>query len=175
MAQLPKWQGNSPELGAALEPVWKEHIFVTRYAVSLLLGLVLLMMYLLRVEDGMNFTDADRFLVTTASYVGDASFALTGTLQAGMHGMDFFGCVVVGFITALGGGTVRDVALGRLPLFWATTWDEALLCIGVSSAMFFLWPRLSKVFRLSADDEWVFWTDTFGLGAFAALGAHIAV
>ena len=45
------------------------------------------------------------FLV--ANYVGDASFAFTGSLAAGVAGMDLLGCNMVGFITALGGGSWR--------------------------------------------------------------------
>ena len=41
-----------------------------------------------------------------ANYVGDASFAFTGSLAAGLAGMDLLGCNLVGFITALGGGAL---------------------------------------------------------------------
>ena len=40
-----------------------------------------------------------------ANYVGDASFAFTGSLAAGVAGMDLLGCNLVGFVTALGGGS----------------------------------------------------------------------
>lgn len=119
-------------------------------------------------------TSLDAQTLTIANYVGDASFALTGSLAAGIEGMDLFGCVVVGFITALGGGTLRDIALGKLPLFWMVNWDESLLCVLVAAAAFFLWPHLSHALRLDTNDEWLFWTDTVGLAAFAALGAHSA-
>ena len=41
-----------------------------------------------------------------ANYIGDASFAFTGSLAAGLAGMDLLGCNLVGFITALGGGSL---------------------------------------------------------------------
>ena len=41
-----------------------------------------------------------------ANYIGDASFAFTGSLAAGLQGMDLLGCNLVGFITALGGGSL---------------------------------------------------------------------
>mmetsp|Transcript_3198 Transcript_3198/g.7668 ORF Transcript_3198/g.7668 Transcript_3198/m.7668 type:complete len:338 (+) Transcript_3198:97-1110(+) len=152
------------------------HIHLTRHAVSFLLGLPLLITCLLRSpEERSRITADDKLTVMMANYIGDASFALTGALTAGTEGMDLFGCIVVGFITALGGGTLRDIALGRLPLFWATAWDEFLLCVAVSSSAFFLWPRLSNVLKLHTDDEWLFWTDSIGLGVFAALGAQTAV
>ena len=51
-------------------------------------------------------------------YVGTAAFAASGCLVAGQAGMDTLGCCFIGTVTALGGGTVRDVLLGRLPVFW---------------------------------------------------------
>ena len=46
-----------------------------------------------------------------------------------MKGMDLLGCVIVGFVTALGGGSFRDLLLGRQPIAWLVDWDEALLCV----------------------------------------------
>jgi hypothetical protein len=48
-----------------------------------------------------------------SDYVGTASFAITGCLTASSVGMDVLGCTIVGTITAVGGGTVRDVLLGK--------------------------------------------------------------
>ncbi|EOD31772.1 hypothetical protein EMIHUDRAFT_231400 [Emiliania huxleyi CCMP1516] len=98
--------------------------------------------------------------VAAANYIGDASFALTGSLAAGMEGMDLLGCIIVGFITALGGGTLREF--------------EYFLCVGTSTLAFFLWPSLSRRLKLTTADEWLFWTDTVGLGVFAANGALAA-
>mmetsp|Transcript_31502 Transcript_31502/g.91094 ORF Transcript_31502/g.91094 Transcript_31502/m.91094 type:complete len:323 (-) Transcript_31502:14-982(-) len=149
---------------------------VIRHLIGAIIGLPLLITCLMRTDnDYEHITIADNLTVKIANYIGDASFALTGSLAAGTEGMDLCGCVIVGFVTALGGGTVRDVALGRLPIFWTTAWDEALLCVVVSTIAFFAWPRLSHALRLSTDDEWLFWTDTVGLGVFAALGAQTAV
>ena len=47
------------------------------------------------------------------SQVGTAAFAASGCLVAGQAGMDTLGCCFIGTVTALGGGTVRDVLLGR--------------------------------------------------------------
>lgn len=116
-----------------------------------------------------------RVVATYMVYIGDASFALTGAVVAGREGMCVFGCVVVGFITALGGGSLRDLTMGRLPLFWMLNWDELVLCVIVAVVAFFLWPRLSYAFGLDGSDEWLFWTDTVGLGAFATLGAYSAM
>lgn len=128
----------------------------------------------------MLLSDRDRHTVTidrtfmVANYVGDASFAFTGSLAAGLAGMDLLGCNLVGFITALGGGTIRDVILGRTPIFWTTHYDEAILCMCISTGAFFGLPYLARSYGITAEGEFVFWTDTVGLAAFAVLGARIA-
>ena len=103
--------------------------------------------------------------------IGTVSFAASGTLVAGSVGMDVQGCVIVGTITAMGGGTLRDVLIGRFPVFWFKNTTPLLLSVTVSLATFF------------ADDERVGllheralrWGDTLGLGAFAVVGAQAAV
>jgi len=49
--------------------------------------------------------------------IGTAVFAVTGVLAVNRRGLDAFGAVVLGIVTALGGGTVRDVVL-EVPVFW---------------------------------------------------------
>lgn len=49
---------------------------------------------------------------------GVAVFAVTGALMAGRKSMDLFGVSVIGLVTALGGGTLRDVILGHFPVSW---------------------------------------------------------
>jgi len=121
-----------------------------------------------------RLTEMDQATQVISNYIGDASFACTGSLAAGMEGMDLFGCIVVGFITALGGGTVRDLFLGKFPIWWLTAWDEFLLVTVVSSLTFFCWPCLSRRFHLTSSGECLFWTDALGLGVFAASGASAA-
>ena len=47
-------------------------------------------------------------------YFGTWVFAISGTLTAATSGLDLLGCVVVGSITALGGGTARDMIMGQV-------------------------------------------------------------
>jgi uncharacterized membrane protein YeiH len=113
------------------------------------------------------------YLFRYTNYCGDAAFALTGSLAAAQKGMDWFGCVLIGTMVALGGGTTRDVLLGDLPVAWMMATDEVLLCFVVSTVAFFCWPflQLSKL-ALNETQEWVFWLDAIGLGMFSATGAH---
>jgi len=58
-------------------------------------------------------------LLRLADYICTASFAVSGSLRAAREGMDPLGCTVVGTIAAVGGGTTRDLLLGKgQPAFW---------------------------------------------------------
>jgi len=50
--------------------------------------------------------------------VAIAAEAMSGALAAGRRNMDIFGVVVIAFVTALGGGTIRDMVLGHYPIGW---------------------------------------------------------
>ncbi|CAN0477518.1 unnamed protein product, partial [Scytosiphon promiscuus] len=52
------------------------------------------------------------------------------------------GCIIVGTITATGGGTVRDVLLGNTPVFWMHETEYLWICLATSITVFFLWSYL---------------------------------
>ena len=54
--------------------------------------------------------------------VGVAVFAVSGVLAARSRGLDLLGVIVIAAITAIGGGTLRDLLLNRYPIFWITDW-----------------------------------------------------
>ncbi|MBS7350471.1 MAG: TRIC cation channel family protein, partial [Comamonas sp.] len=56
--------------------------------------------------------------------------AMSGALAAGRRRMDIFGVVVIAFVTALGGGTIRDVVLGHYPIGWTQHPEYVYLVIG---------------------------------------------
>jgi uncharacterized membrane protein YeiH len=60
-------------------------------------------------------------LIHILDLIGTAVFAITGALAAGRKRMDVFGVVVLGCVTALGGGTLRDMVLGVSPVFWISS------------------------------------------------------
>jgi uncharacterized membrane protein YeiH len=60
------------------------------------------------------------FLIHGFDLAGTAVFAISGALAAGRKRMDIFGVVVLGWVTALGGGTLREVVLGSRPVFWVS-------------------------------------------------------
>jgi uncharacterized membrane protein YeiH len=51
---------------------------------------------------------------------------------------------IVGTITAVGGGTVRDLLIGNSPVFWMVEIEYLLMCIGTCVATFLSWDELSK-------------------------------
>ena len=57
-------------------------------------------------------------LVYWLDIIGTAVFAISGVLLAGKLRMDPFGVLVLGVVTAVGGGTIRDMALANGPVFW---------------------------------------------------------
>jgi|EP00982_Pelagococcus_subviridis_P016217 hypothetical protein len=106
-------------------------------------------------------------------YFGTASFAMTGTLAAAARGMDLLGCVVVGTITAVGGGTVRDLLLGRgRRAFWMEEIEYLWICLGTGVLTFLSWPTLRREFGVDESDWWVEAWDAIGVGAFCVIGAQ---
>ena len=148
------------------------HMHRLRLVIGCLLAVLLLCNLAFRSpEQKSTWTTADSLVV--ANYIGDASFALTGSLAAGTQGMDLFGCVLIGVITALGGGSFRDLVLGKTPLWWLVHWEEVSLCVIIGAVTFLMWPFASRRLQLTSSDEWLFWTDTLGLAVFAANGAYV--
>jgi len=100
---------------------------------------------------------------------GIAVFAVSGALDAARKQMDILGFMLIGTLTALGGGTIRDVLLGRLPLYWTLDATFVGLCLFVSVITFFIAPKLQS--RTKA----LIWMDALGLSLFCVTGAQIAV
>lgn len=75
-------------------------------------------------------------LIKFLDYFGTAIFAVTGALAAGRKRMDIFGMIVLGAVTAVGGGTMRDVVLGHYPVFWVTDMNYLLIAAATCALMF---------------------------------------
>jgi uncharacterized membrane protein YeiH len=100
--------------------------------------------------------------------IGVAVFAVSGALAAGRRGLDLLGVIVLGTATAVGGGTIRDVLLGRHPIFWLV--DPAYLTVIVASSLLTVaytrWRPPPHAALLVAD--------ALGLALFSVAGAQIA-
>lgn len=109
-----------------------------------------------------------RLLVELAA---TAAFALSGVLEAARKRLDAVGVCVVGFLTAFGGGTLRDLLLDTRPFFWVrhveVLWGVLALCV---LAMFFL-----RNAHFDLTKKAILWPDAIGLGLFTATGVHLAL
>lgn len=68
--------------------------------------------------------------------IGTAVFAITGVLAVTRRGLDAFGAIALGLVTALGGGTTRDVLIGA-PIFWFA--DANYIWAGIAGALAAFW------------------------------------
>lgn len=73
--------------------------------------------------------------------IGVSIAAITGVLAARGKKIDLFGVIVLALVTAFGGGTIRDLALGDLPVFWATD-SRFFLNAALTAVVFFFLVRL---------------------------------
>lgn len=105
------------------------------------------------------------FLDVTGTFV----FAISGALTASDKKLDLLGASVIAFVTALGGGTLRDILLGQHPLGWMRDpWYILVIGMGVAAVFFFKQPLLRAKRALSL-------FDTLGIGLFTVLGAQKAL
>lgn len=95
--------------------------------------------------------------------------AMTGALSAGRRGMDWFGVVLVACVTALGGGSVRDIMLGHYPLTWVKH-PEYLVLTSVAALVTILIAPLMRHFR-----SLFIALDAVGLVAFTLIGCLTAL
>ena len=98
--------------------------------------------------------------------IGIAVFAASGALAAARNGMDIFGFMVIGLMTAVGGGTVRDVVLGAYPVFWVENNSSVIVALSAAVLVYFTESRLHS--RRTV----LLWLDAVGLALFAAYGAR---
>ena len=99
------------------------------------------------------------------------AFALSGIMEAARKQFDLVGVVMIGAVTAFGGGTLRDVLLDRRPFFWVEQefWVWALILVGLTLPFFF------RANHIALTEKAILIPDAVGLGIFAAGGTHLAL
>jgi len=108
-------------------------------------------------------------LVQVIAYSGVFVFAITGALKARKHRMDIFGAAVLAFVTAYGGGTIRDLLLGIRPVSWIN--DYIALSLVIGAVVIVSVVRRSSIQFIRT----IFITDAIGLGLFTSTGIEIAI
>jgi uncharacterized membrane protein YeiH len=96
--------------------------------------------------------------------IGTLAFAISGALTALHKKMDPFGVLIIAFVTAVGGGTLRDVLIGRTPVGWMQDLNY-LYVISLGFVLVVIFRGKLLRFKLS-----MLLSDTIGLGVFTLIG-----
>jgi uncharacterized membrane protein YeiH len=108
-----------------------------------------------------------KFIEIMAILVG----AFSGFIEARRKRMDLVGVFTVAFITAFGGGTMRDLLLDRRPLFWVTHQEYAILIF----VMALVAAPLIRTLRQIVSERLIVIADAIGLGLFSIAGVSAAL
>lgn len=107
-------------------------------------------------------------LLSIANLFGVFVFAYSGALVAARQRMDLFGYLVLGILTAVGGGTVRDLIL-NVPVFWLL--EPINILVAIAAALFAFAVPVVVGKRLTL----LTWADALGLSLFCVMGAAKAL
>jgi len=123
-------------------------------------------------SDGKSCRAADGALNAFAFHLldllGVAVFAVSGVLAAGRKSLDLFGVLVIATLTAIGGGTVRDLLLDRHPIFWIAE-PTYLIVISAAALLTIVYVRVRR-----PPGDALLYADALGLALFTIAGAQIA-
>ena len=98
-----------------------------------------------------------------------AVFAISGALDAARQKMDILGFMLIGTATGIGGGTLRDLLLGNVPVFWIREPVWIVVCLISTAITYFIAPKLASITRA------LIWMDAVGIALFAVVGTEIAL
>ena len=101
--------------------------------------------------------------------LGTFAFAVSGAFAAMDKKLDPFGILIIAFVTAIGGGTLRDVMVGNLPVSWMKNNTTVLLIFSSAIAAMLLGSYLKRLYSA------LFLFDALGLGLFTIIGYEIGL
>ena len=105
-----------------------------------------------------------KMFIQVIDILGTIAFAISGVLVAMSKRMDPFGVFIIAFVTAVGGGTLRDLLIGSTPVFWMT--DMTFIYVIAAAAL------VAVIFRnqLKHLRRSLFLFDTIGIGLYTIIG-----
>ena len=86
-------------------------------------------------------------LLSVLYIIGITAEGITGALAAGREKMDIFGVIIIACVTAIGGGTVRDVLLGHYPVGWVKHPEYFIMVAGAAVLTVFIAPFIKHFMR----------------------------
>ncbi|MFD2824326.1 trimeric intracellular cation channel family protein [Lacinutrix iliipiscaria] len=98
--------------------------------------------------------------------LGTIAFAISGVLVAMNKKMDPFGILIIAFVTAVGGGTLRDILIGQTPVSWMTNMIFTYVILG-STVLAVVFRSKINYLRTS-----LFLFDTIGIGLYTVVGVE---
>ena len=101
--------------------------------------------------------------------LGTIAFAVSGAFMAMDKKLDPFGVLVIAFVTAIGGGTLRDILIGNLPVSWLQNSTTSIV-IFISAILTMLLGKYLKHFSTT-----LFLFDALGLGLFTIIGIKLGL
>ena len=105
----------------------------------------------------------DNIFLFIIEVIGTFAFAISGIRLAAFHRFDCFGAYTVGLVTAIGGGSLRDILLD-IPVFWMNSW----IYLGVTAAALLVVILFRKL--LVSNNRMLLVFDTLGLALFVVIG-----
>lgn len=105
-------------------------------------------------------------LYQTIDILGTVAFAISGVLVAMEKRLDLFGVLIIAFVTAIGGGTLRDLLIGNTPVGWMQDMTY-VVTIFVSVVFAIIFVNKLKYLRKS-----LFLFDTIGIGLYTMVGVE---
>lgn len=100
---------------------------------------------------------------------GTTVFSISGVLTAKQKKFDLVGTLVIGFVTAVGGGTIRDLLIGKFPVGWLNDHNYLFAILAGYLIAYIFQSNITKLKRS------MFLFDTIGIGLFTILGIEIAM
>lgn len=110
-------------------------------------------------------------LLVFTDFIGIVAFALAGILAAQGKKVDPVGVFVIAFVTAFGGGMVRDLIINNRPMYWIAHQEYVWITLFMAAVA----PTLIRRFRDKTLHTLFVWCDAVGLGFFAAGGTSVSL
>ncbi len=106
----------------------------------------------------------DTSYISIIDILGTFSFAAAGSFAAMEKRLDPFGVLIIAFVTAIGGGTIRDLLIGDLPVAWLTNASAIFAILLATVSTMFFGGQMKKLHTM------LFLFDAIGLGLFSMIG-----